>query len=346
MAGPALREAETPRKSRSVAFCTRVAGGMRRSLLLSLTLLVACKSESPPPSGGPSVVTTLPSAAAAQASASAPAPPPRPRVIPTAQETTLTTSDKVSLAATWYGVGPTAPVIVMLHRLGGRRADWKPLVDRLLKDGPEASMLLVELRGHGQSGPAAEGRVGGGLKGSDIEAMDADVQAAVAEIDRRLGQPAATLVGVGSDLGATVLTRAARADTRWRALALLSPVGALRGVDIYRPFADVRKRRTLLAGIQTDKISLEPIQTMSTMVGANATMKLYEGRTTEAHNPGPAAAALWDGVAGWLRDTLAAPLPEVPAPPPPPVTSASAKASARPAAPPSPPKGAAPAGKK
>lgn len=320
---------------------------MRWSLLLSLTLLVACKSESPPPSGGPSVVTTLPSAAAPQASASAP--PPRPRVIPTAQETTLTTSDKVSLAATWYGVGPAAPVIVMMHRLGGRRADWKPLLDRLLKEGPEASMLLVELRGHGQSGPAAEGRVGGGLKGSDIEAMDADVQAAVAEIDRRLGQPATTLVGVGSDLGATVLTRAARSDPRWRALALLSPVGALRGVDIYRPFADVRRRRTLLAGIKTDTISLEPIQTMSSMVGANATMTLYEGRSTEAHNPGPAAVALWDGVAGWLRDTLAAPLPEVPAAPvasAPAKASASAKTPARPGAPPSPPKGAAPAGKK
>lgn len=234
-------------------------------------------------------------------------------------------------------------MVVLLHRMGGQRGDWRPLVQRLVNDGPERSVLALDLRGHGQSG-ASEGRVGGGLQGKDIEQIPGDLKAALAEVDRRLGRKADPLIGVGADLGATALALAASQDPRWSALALLAPVAGLRGVDIYRPFAEVRRRPVWLAAAREDPISQEPFKAMTSMVGARITSKQYEGQEHNVTRLAAATPALWDDLAEWLATAGAgqpAPATSASASPP-----ASAGASASGASPPAPPPSARPAGGK
>lgn len=212
---------------------------------------------------------------------------------------------------------------MLLHRLGGQREEWKPLIQELLKEGPEVSILALDLRGHGQSS-TVEGRMGGGLQGKDIEAMTGDVQAAIAEVDRRLGHPAKPLLGIGADLGATVLVKAASQEPRWTALGLLAPVAGLRGVDIYRPFASIRSRPTFLGAAQEDPVSLEPFKAMSTMVGASITVKAYQGTEHNILRLAASTPTLWGDLIAWLSSITGAP-----------ATSSSGAAPAASSAPPS-----------
>lgn len=303
---------------------------MTRWSLLACGLLFSCKSDPPPPSTTPPLVTprpALPPSASAATSPGAPASataPPRPRVIPTEQVISFAGQGGVSLSAGWYKASPEAPVVVLLHRLGGQRAEWQPLVQRLLKDGPELSLLVLDQRGHGQSG-ASEGRVGGGLQGKDIERMAEDLRAALAEVDRRLERKASPLLGVGADLGATVLALAASQEPRWSGLVLMAPVAGLRGVDIYRPFAAVRRRPTLLIAAREDPVSLEPFKAMSSMVGGALTSKQYEGQEHNVTRLASATPALWPDVVAWVTATVS---PSASAP-----SSASASASSSASAP-------------
>lgn len=303
---------------------------MTRWSLLACGLLFSCKSDPPPPSTTPPLITprpALPPSASAAATAVIPgasasaAAPPRPRVIPTEQVISFAGQGGVSLSASWYKASPEAPVLVLLHRLGGQRAEWQPLVQRLLKDGPELSLLALDQRGHGQSG-ASEGRVGGGLQGKDIERMAEDLRAALGEVDRRLERKAGSLIGVGADLGATVLVLAASQDPRWSGLVLMAPVAGLRGVDIYRPFAAVRRRPTLLIAAREDPVSLEPFKAMSSMVGGALTSKQYEGQEHNITRLASATPGLWGDVVGWVTAAVS---PSAPA-------SASASGSAPPSA--------------
>lgn len=233
----------------------------------------------------------------APASASAQAAP-RPRVIPSEQVISFQ-GQGVSLAASWYKASPEAPVVVLLHRLGGQRSEWQPLIQQLIKEGPELSLLALDLRGHGQSG-ASEGRIGGGLLGKDIEAMTGDLQAALGEVDRRLERKASRVLGLGADLGATVLVGAASREPRWAALGLLAPVAGLRGVDIYKPFASVRTRPTLLGVAREDPVSQEPFKAMSSMVGATITTKTYEGTEHNVVRLAASTPTLWGDLVTWV----------------------------------------------
>lgn len=62
---------------------------------------------------------------------------------------TLSTSDGVELAATYVAGPPDVQrCVVLAHALGGSRADWDPVIERLAVD---AHVLAYDLRGHGGS---------------------------------------------------------------------------------------------------------------------------------------------------------------------------------------------------
>ena len=278
---------------------------MRRALALAtlLGLSAACRAEPPPPSDGPRLVTPAsveaPPAAAPAASA------PAPRVVPTEQVVTWTSKDKTRLVGSWYQGPADAPVVLLAHRLSGQRRDWVPLVTRLLAEGPPVSVMALDLRGHGESsapGNETGGRVGGALNRDDVVATGDDLLTAIAEIDRRLGRPAVRVIGVGSDLGATSVVLAAGREPRLDALALISPVAALRGVDLYAPYAAVRQRPSLLIGAKEDPVSREPVPTLGSMVGARATVTTLDGA---AHGLPALGAEAWSALQRWLITTAA-----------------------------------------
>lgn len=98
---------------------------------------------------------------------------------------TITTADDVSIA---YGVTGSGPPLVLVHGITESRHTWDPLLDDLAADH---TVVAVDLRGHGESGPA---------DGYGAEAMAADVAAVMAAED--LAQP----LVVGHSLGGIVAT--------------------------------------------------------------------------------------------------------------------------------------------
>ena len=103
---------------------------------------------------------------------------------------TITTADEVSIA---YSVTGSGPPVVLVHGITESRHTWDPLLSDLATDH---TVVAVDLRGHGESGLAAD---------YGAEAMAADVAAVVAA--ERLDAP----LVVGHSLGGIVATALAGA---------------------------------------------------------------------------------------------------------------------------------------
>lgn len=146
----------------------------------------------------------------------------------------LTSTDGVTLAADYYmgtedGAAQGAAV-VLLHMYGSDRSAWAPMRDPLYAEG--IATLALDMRGHGESVDEA-GELAARMHDRDPElfnAMHADVAAAVAWLESR--EYAAERIGImGASIGCSVAIRAALADQRLAAVAMLTPGTDYLGVD-------------------------------------------------------------------------------------------------------------------
>jgi pimeloyl-ACP methyl ester carboxylesterase len=125
-------------------------------LFLLALLLAACgrptaePTQPPPPSMTPAPTLAPPTPAA---SATRVVPPVSATGLPTPSEPTpiaLSAPDGASLAGTYYPpIVRPAPAVLLLHMLGGSKADWDPFARMLQKQGYAA--LAFDLRGSGAS---------------------------------------------------------------------------------------------------------------------------------------------------------------------------------------------------
>lgn len=202
----------------------------------------------------------------------------------TAERLKLSTSDGVALAAWYYpaaapdsaanqaGARP-APVVILLHDLGGSHKAVEPLALALQARG--IAVVAPDLRGHGAT-TAAAGQAAdpAALKKTDFEGMAATAGGRVREQAATIGDveavrnwiaggPAAgkldmsKLVVVGSGLGAAVAAQWTILDARWpdlasgpqgrqvRGLVLVSPAWTTRGFTISPALAAEPVQRSL-----------------------------------------------------------------------------------------------------
>lgn len=130
----------------------------------------------------------------------------------------LRASDGVTIAATWYDAGESAPAVVLVPMYTRTRDDWRGFAERLNAAG--LSALAIDLRGHGGSGGAS----------APAPAMALDVRAAVDFLAARQGVRGIAIVG--ASLGASAALLAAADAPAVRGLGLLSLVSDYRGVRI------------------------------------------------------------------------------------------------------------------
>jgi pimeloyl-ACP methyl ester carboxylesterase len=180
----------------------------------------------------------------------APPPPPPPAPIPLAglgrEAVTITTSDGLSIAATYSqgGVVPPAPggpALVLVHEEGPSRLAYAALVDRL--DAHRVPWLAIDLRGHGKSreqggkdlGPLALARDPATYAG----AADDTYAALRWLVDVRKHDPKAIgLLGAG--LGASAVIRVAHLHKgEMAAVMLLTPALDLPGYDTVADAHDI-----------------------------------------------------------------------------------------------------------
>ena len=260
---------------------------MLRPALLSVLILavfaLGCDSGKAPP--------TASTAAARQPVPSAsPGPVPTPR-----RDVSFKTADGQMLAGDLYlARDHSAPAVVLVHRQGGARSEFAPLVERLVRADQRFTVLAFDRRGAGASPPPkGAGDAGPGDLGTQ------DVRAAIAEVLKETNNKARGVVLVGSSLGAALVSRVAFDEPKVTALALISPGAVIEGVDVYHPFAQVRNLPAFLAASEDDNVSREPLDALARMAMAG-TVKRYAGKLHSAKMIGDAHPELWKDLEAWL----------------------------------------------
>lgn len=245
-------------------------------------------------SGGP---PPAPAASAAPAAAPRPVPPP-----PTEKKpVTFTSEDGATLAGDLYLAGPEAPAVVLVHRLFGDRSEFAPLVELLRRGDQRYTVLAFDLRGHGDSKePEQDPKSKKPARRDDSKAeLRADVDAAIRHVLEAGGGKAPGVVLVGSSFGATLVSLVAFERARVTALALVSPGASIRGVDIYRPYSEVRNLPTFIAAAKEDTVAREPLDALARMA-QRGMVKRYPGARHAAQFLGQEHEQLWKDLQAWL----------------------------------------------
>jgi alpha-beta hydrolase superfamily lysophospholipase len=239
-----------------------------------------------------------------------PAPTAPPAPPPTGKKTTsFESADGASLAGDLYLAKPTAPAVVLVHRLHAERAELAPLAERLARAEKRFTILNFDLRGHGDSQPPKKDK-------KKPERFDADVVAAIDHVVQASGDKVPRVLLVGSSFGAALVSRVASSQPKVTALALLSPGAAIDGLDIYEPYAVVRQLPTFIAASVLDNVSKAPFQSLSKMAKAGQT-KQYPGSRHSAGHVADEHPALWSDLIAWLEsqyDEKPADRPDIPKP--------------------------------
>jgi len=255
--------------------------------------LVACSSGD----AGKDAAKAVPSTAPVTSAEPPHAPPLTPETV------TFETADKIPLSGTLYlSKDAAAPLLILVHRFRGERAEWDGLTQRLAAAKRRYTILSFDLRGHGASRSASgKTQLDWGTMGpKDVPKFVQDVHAAVRYLTERTKNPSPRVVLVGSSLGAAIVARAGSEDAHVVALGLVSPGAAIEGFDVYHPFADVRTVPSFLAGAKQDNVSREPVDALSRMAKESATVKNYEGRGHGAFGLAAEGDALWADLEAWL----------------------------------------------
>lgn len=217
-----------------------------------------------------------------------PAPPPTPK-----KTTNFESKDGASLAGDLYLAKPTAPAVVLVHRLHAERAELAPLAEQLAQAKKRFTILNFDLRGHGASHPPKKDK-------QKPERFDADVVAAIEHVLQASEQKTPRVLLVGSSFGAALVARVTRTQPKVTGLALLSPGAAIDGLDVYEPYAEVRTLPTFIAASALDNVSKAPFESLSKMAKAGET-KQYPGSRHSAGHLAAEHPALWSDLIAWLE---------------------------------------------
>jgi dienelactone hydrolase len=152
----------------------------------------------------------------------------------------ISASDGLVLQATFYNSpARPAPVVIMLHQVGGSRADWEPLAQRLQAAG--YAVLTVDLRGYGATG----GQVDWSLAQSDVAAAVSLVQD-MGDVDT------SHLVMVGASIGANLALNACADTSGCVGAVMLSPGLDYRGITTSDAMVRLGVRPTLIVASEGD----------------------------------------------------------------------------------------------
>ena len=185
-----------------------------------------------------------------------------------AQESPAPTPQRVEIPATDDLYLPTAtgetgaPAALLLHMLYSTRQSWQPLVAPLLEAG--YAVLAVDLRGHGETGGAA-----------DWALADQDTLAWIAWLRQLPGIDPARINLVGSSIGANLALRAAAADDDIETVLALSPGLDYQGVTTEAAMAKIR-RPVFIAVAQVDG-STNSVKKLAGLIQGEGLVRYYNG---------------------------------------------------------------------
>jgi dienelactone hydrolase len=230
----------------------------------------------------------------------------------------LATDDRWQLEGTVYpGAEGSTGAVLLLHQLGSRRAEWKPLVDRLQLP-PAVTVLAVDLRGHGESvhGPQSNQQTweGFGEDPARWAGLPRDAVAGAQYLFSVNGGSVRSVVAVGSSIGASAVLAGLADESRIVGLAMISPGADYHGLDALAPMRayaalpTTPARTAWLMAAAGDGESAAAIGTLATeATGIVVERAVVAG--SEAHGVSllNADARRWDALERYVRGVLRAP---------------------------------------
>jgi len=231
-----------------------------------------------------------------------------PRGLPSgpAQPVTFESRDGVTLAGTLRRARDRgASAVVLVHQVGSTRAEWAPLVDRLVR-APGLTVLAFDVRGHGESTHAGRRTLAySSFRRSEWAKIAADVAEAVAFL-RTSSDPALRprrVCIVGSSIGSSAAIVAAAADPRIDCVVAISPGRAYHGIDALTP-ASRLGTRPILAVASRDELHCAESAAQIAGVAPRGEEAIYEGSRHGVTLVEDAPEAL-DRIERFLRHVLA-----------------------------------------
>lgn len=221
---------------------------------------------------------------------------------------TLTAADGLELEATFYagrGEGPR-PGVLFLHMLGSDRTAWQDVAGRFAEAG--YSSLALDLRGHGQSGGAAQ---------QDWSQALGDVLLAWQTLSVRPDVDGAQTAVVGASIGANLALFAAANEPRVDTAVLLSPGLDYQGVAAEEFMVALGDRPVLLVASNEDGYAADSARRLFELAAKpDSRLQLYDGAGHGTAMLG-AEPELVDLILAWLDTHVSegSPAGEVPQPP-------------------------------
>ena len=232
-----------------------------KRLILSSILLTACSrfaaqpTSTPAPAPSASTLTpTRPPFTPTAAASTRAAPPVAATGLATPSEPVslnFNAKDNARLAANYYPpIVRPAPGVLLIHMLGGSKADWDSFARELQKQGYAA--LAIDLRGFGGSAQPEDW-----TKAPDDVKSAWEVLAARPEVDRNR-----TAI-VGASIGANLALMVGGTDERITAVVALSPGLDYHGLNPSSALAGFAQRPTFLIGARDDSYSADSVEKLA-----------------------------------------------------------------------------------
>jgi pimeloyl-ACP methyl ester carboxylesterase len=238
--------------------------------LLLAILLTACSSPTPSPTPtsppAPTIAPTQPApTTTAAVTPTRVVPPVAPTTLPTPSQPVplnLNARDGAALAAMYYPpIVRPAPGVLLLHMLGGSKADWDTFAKELQKQGYAA--LALDLRGHGDSAKPTDW-----TKAPDDVLAAYQVLSARPEVDRfRTGI-------VGASIGSNLALMVGSSNPNVVAVVALSPGLDYEGLNPSSSMPGFGERLSYLVASRDDAYSFSSIDSLDKLSISASTLKL------------------------------------------------------------------------
>lgn len=194
----------------------------------------------------------------------------------TITEVTLTTSDDIKIAGTYYSApGENKPGVILLHMLSRNRKDLSDFAEVLQESG--YPVIAIDLRGHGDSDLNWME-----FSDSDFNNMVLDVEAAKDFlVETGIGET--NVIVIGGSVGANVALNYAASDSDIKGIVLLSPGLEYRGVKTEDAMVAYGDRPALIVASEGDTYSAQSSQKLYSLAGEKSEIKVYP---SSAHGTG------------------------------------------------------------
>ncbi len=190
------------------------------------------------------------------------------------EEITLQTEDEVTIHATFYDAKSTKGII-LLHRLGNDRNNWKDFAPLLVKNG--FSAIAIDLRGHGQS---TEKFKLNALTDKDFNNMVLDTKATKKFLESK---KITNIAIIGESIGANTALNYAVQDEKIKTVVLLSPGLEYRGIKTENSMSEYSERPILIIAADGDAYSAESSRKLDMLAFGEKKFELYEGSEHGVH---------------------------------------------------------------